>query len=346
MVVAGVLAIILIVAMYKLPSPYVIEVPGPAFNTLGTTQGKKLLDVSGHKTYPTTGALDMLTVGVEGGPGTHLALGDVVQSWMNPHDSVIPEEAVYAPGSTSKQVQQQDAAEMSNSQQSAVAAALTNEKIDYSTRLTVGGLTPKSPSHGVLRSGDVLTKINSTPITSLDQLKKQLNKTPDGDKVALRIKRHHAVKTVHVTPKHAKSGVQLGVYIGQKFNFPLSVRIQLQDVGGPSAGMMFALGIVDTITPGPMTGGEKIAGTGTIQPDGQVGPIGGIRQKMVGAKTGGADWFLAPKSNCDEVVGHIPGDLRVVEVSTLSGARHAVETIASGKNVDTLPTCRSGKSSP
>lgn len=346
MVVAGTLAVILLVVMYRLPAPYVIEVPGPAFNTLGKTNGKQLLKVTGHKTYPTTGALDMLTVGVEGGPGTRLALGDVVQSWISSHDSVVPEEAVYAPGSTSKQVRKRNAAEMANSQQNAVAAALTNQHIHYSATLSIAGLAPKSPSHGALKDGDVLKSINTKPITSLDGLKDQLNKTSDGEAVSLQIRRHGKSQTVHVTPKHTKSGTQLGVYIGQKFHFPLSVRIQLQNVGGPSAGMMFALGIIDTITPGPLTGGHKIAGTGTIQPDGEVGPIGGIRQKMFGAKAGGADWFLAPKSNCDEVADHIPSGLTVVEVSTLSGARHAVETIASGKNVDELPSCQSGKPSP
>nr|WP_179429944.1 S16 family serine protease [Spelaeicoccus albus] len=345
MVVCGILAAALLVVMYEMPAPYVIELPGPAFNTLGKTHGKKLLEVSGHKTYPTTGALDMLTVGVEGGPGTRLALGDVVQSWIDPHNSVVPEEAVYAPGSTSKQVKRQNAAEMSNSQQSAVAAALTNLDKKYKTTLTIGGLSPDSPSRGKLKDGDVLKRIGDTPIKSLSQLKTELNKIGKGGSVRLAVDRHGSSHSATVTPEHTKSGVQLGVFVNQKFTFPFTVKIRLQNVGGPSAGMMFALGIIDTITPGPMTGGHKIAGTGTISPDGQVGPIGGIRQKMFGAKHGGANWFLAPKSNCEEVAGHVPSDLRVVKVSTLSDARHAVEAIASGKNTDALPSCSSGKPS-
>ena len=91
-----------------------------------------------------------------------------------------------------------------------------------------------------------------------------------------------------------------------KFKFPFDVKISLDKVGGPSAGMMFALGIVDTVTPGDLTGGKHVAGTGTITPDGAVGPIGGIGQKMVGARSGGATMFLAPAANCDDVVGHIP----------------------------------------
>lgn len=345
MVLAGIFAVVLLAAMYKLPAPYVIELPGPAFNTLGKTNGKQMLEITGHKTYPTSGALDMLTVGVEGGPGTHLALGDVVQSWMDPHDSVIPEEAVYPHGATSTEVKQRNAAEMSNSQQSAVAAALTNLGIGYTARVAIDGLSSGSPSSGALKKGDVLKQIGHTPITSLAKLKNKLNDVADGKSVDLTIRRDGNRKTVRVTPEHTASGVRLGVYVTQKFKFPLNVKIRLKNVGGPSAGMMFSLGIIDTLTPGAMTGGKKIAGTGTIQPDGTVGPIGGIRQKMFGARAGGATWFLAPKSNCDEVAGHVPSDLRVVEVSSLTQARHAVETIASGKGAGRLPGCSSGKSS-
>jgi PDZ domain-containing protein len=105
--------------------------------------------------------------------------------------------------------------------------------------------------------------------------------------------------------------------------------------------MMFALGIVDKLTPGEMTGGERIAGTGTVDSDGTVGPIGGIQQKLVGAEGAGADWFLAPAGNCDEVVGHVPDGLRVVRVETLAQARDAVEAIGShdASAVDALPTC-------
>lgn len=339
MIVSGVLAVILLAVMYKFPAPYVIEVPGPAFNTLGSVHGKDVLKISGHKTYPTTGALDMLTVGVEGGPGTDLKLGDVVQSWADGHDSVIPEEAVYPHDATSKQIKKRNSAEMAGSQKHAVAAALKNMDIDYSTKLTVTGFTSHSPSKGRLQTGDVVKKIDDKPVSSLHQLKTELNTTDSGENVHLVVDKGSHQRSVTVQPHHEKSGVHLGVYIMQKYDFPFDVKIHLKDVGGPSAGMMFALGIIDSITPGPMTGGKRIAGTGTIEPDGKVGRIGGIQQKMFGAKNGGARWFLAPKPNCEDVVDHVPDGLHVVEVATLSEARHAVETIASGKNVSALPSC-------
>jgi PDZ domain-containing protein len=102
---------------------------------------------------------------------------------------------------------------------------------------------------------------------------------------------------------------------------------------------MFALGIIDTLTEGELNGGENVAGTGTIEADGTVGPIGGIRQKLYGARDAGAQYFLAPASNCDEVVGHVPDGLQVIRTSTLEESLDALEVIADDGDVDALPTC-------
>jgi Lon-like protease len=130
----------------------------------------------------------------------------------------------------------------------------------------------------------------------------------------------------------------VGVLLRNAFVFPTKVSINAGEVGGPSAGMMFALAVYDKLTPGALTGGAKIAGTGTIDSTGTVGPIGGIQQKLVGAKRGGATWFLAPAGNCDEVVGHIPDGLKVVKVATFTQARDAVEAIAA-RQTSSLPPC-------
>jgi PDZ domain-containing protein len=123
------------------------------------------------------------------------------------------------------------------------------------------------------------------------------------------------------------------------FTFPFDVEISLEKVGGPSAGLMFSLGIIDTVTPGDLTGGKHIAGTGTITPDGAVGPIGGIGQKMQAARAGGATLFLAPAANCEQVAGHIPDGLQVVRVENLAEARAAVERAGSGQDTSGLPGC-------
>jgi PDZ domain-containing protein len=131
------------------------------------------------------------------------------------------------------------------------------------------------------------------------------------------------------------------VLLRYEFKFPFQVEISLDKVGGPSAGMMFALGIVDSVTPGNLTGGRHIAGTGTITPEGAVGPIGGIGQKMLAARDSGATMFLAPAANCEDVVGHVPDGLLVVKVETLADATDAVKRLASGEDGSGLPACSS-----
>jgi len=135
------------------------------------------------------------------------------------------------------------------------------------------------------------------------------------------------------------------VLIDPTFDMPVDVTISIDDIGGPSAGTMFALGIIDKLTPEDEADGEVIAGTGTMDVTGAVGPIGGIRQKLAGAERDGADWFLAPAGNCDEVVGHVPDGLRVVRVATLHEARVAMEAIGAGEAGD-LPTCAQDATTP
>jgi PDZ domain-containing protein len=158
------------------------------------------------------------------------------------------------------------------------------------------------------------------------------------------IKRDGAEKTISLTPvpsktKGAGGAPVLGIIVGNDYSFPFDVKIQLENVGGPSAGMMFALGIIDKLTPGKLNGGDKVAGTGTIDASGVVGPIGGIRQKLYGARDAGATWFLAPKDNCDEVVGHVPSGLTVYSTGTLQQSLNALKAISSGKGLSALPTC-------
>jgi PDZ domain-containing protein len=153
------------------------------------------------------------------------------------------------------------------------------------------------------------------------------------------VRRAGAEKVLKVRTIDAEGKAVVGILLRTEFVFPTKVSINAGDVGGPSAGMMFSLAIYDKLTPGSLTGGLNIAGTGTINSAGAVGPIGGIQQKLVGAKRGGAVWFLAPADNCNEVVGHVPEGLKVVKVATFTQARDAVMAIAA-KNTKSLPTCK------
>jgi Predicted secreted protein containing a PDZ domain len=319
------------------PSPYVVERPGPVFDTLGETRGADdevvpLIDIPGETTYPTTGRLDMLTVYIDGSRENPLSWLDVATAWFNPSRTILPVDAVYPEGQTEEESDAESAAAMDTSQQDAVAAALTELGIPYSSVFVVGGVVPGTPADGLLEEGDEVLTVDGEPVSDVDALRAALGAAGIGAAVELGIRRDGEELDVVVTTaaSEADGSAVIGVYAGSRYEFPIEVDIRLQNVGGPSAGMMFALAIYDKLTRGALAGGEHIAGTGTISGSGVVGPIGGIVQKMYGAQNAGADWFLAPEANCKDVLGRIPSGLEVFAVADLDDAIAAVEAIADG----------------
>lgn len=340
MLVSGVLAAALCVAALLIPVPYVVESPGPTFNTLGKDNGKSVIQITGERTYPTTGNLDLVTVYVTGGlPQNSINIFAALAGWLDPSRAVYPAEVMYPPGTSQADVSNENAAAMSSSQESATAAALTQLGIKFSSALSVAQIPKGSASEGKLKVGDVLRTIDGAPIADLSVVQKALA-AGAGKPVTVGITRGGAEQDAVVTPALASNGKYLlGIALATKFTFPFDVSIALSNVGGPSAGMMFALGIIDTLTPTDITGGKHFAGTGTIDAAGNVGAIGGIAQKMIGARDSGATVFLAPAANCNDVVGHVPSGLQVVKVDTLSAAYDAVKLIGSGQDGSALPTC-------
>lgn len=329
------------------PSPYVIEQPGPVFNTLGSSKNADgtevpLITIKDEKTYPTNGSLNMLTVSVVGNPDQRVSWLQVASAWLDPTKAVLPLEAVFPPNVTTEQRNTENQAAMVDSQKEAIAAALTHQDIAYSTNVAVMDLISGSAAEGILKPDDQIIAVNGTPITDITSLRAALNANGAGTPAKISIVRDGTDSTVEVTPVEKGGSAILGIDVKTDYTFPFPVTIQLNNVGGPSAGMMFALGIIDKLTPESLTGGADIAGTGTIDPAGTVGPIGGIQQKMIGAKGAGAKWFLAPASNCNEVTGHIPDGLRVFSVKTLDDAVTALDAVSSGTGIDALPTCPVG----
>jgi Lon-like protease len=337
--VCGALAVVLLSALALLPVPFAVESPGPVRNTLGTSGGVRLISVSGAPTHPARGSLDLTTVQVAGGPASRLDVLQVLTAWLSPTQEALPVEELYPAGATAKQVQAEGAQQMTTSQEDATAAALSELGIPVPTTLRVAGFPDGSKARGSLAEGDVVTSVDGRAVGDLRALRDALQAGPAGRTVLVAVQRAGRAVDVSVpTSAGADGRVVLGVLVDPDFHFPVDVTIQVDRIGGPSAGMMFALGIVDVLTPGSMTGGRVIAGTGTVDPDGDVGPIGGIAQKMAGAAAAGATAFLAPAADCDEVVGHVPHGLRVVRVATLHEARTAVEALGRGSDRG-LPTC-------
>ena len=318
------------------PVPYVILGPGPTLNTLGVSGGKPLISIAGHATYPTSGHLNMVTVSYEGGPGDNLNIFTALAAWLNPHEAVVPSSELFPPGQTAQQSQQQDTVEMTDSQQTATAAALTQLHIPFTTQVVVVQAEQGYPAYGVLKSGDVITAVDGKQVTSETGLMNLIYAHPAGSTLTVTIIRSGQRRQVEVGTKEGSGHPVMGIEITGQYKFPFTVNISVGDIGGPSAGMMFALGIIDKLTGLNLTGGRFIAGTGEITQGGQVEAIGGIQQKMVGARDAGATIFLTPASNCSDTTGAVPAGLRLVKVSTLSQAVTYLEDIKAGKPV---PSC-------
>ena len=334
------------VVLGTLPAPYVLESPGPVYDTIGDIdiagESTPVIDVDGEKTYPTSGTLDMLTVTLRGNREAPLSWIDLAIAWFDRTRAVLPIDAVYPEGETPEQSTQQSTADMVGSQQEAGAAALGELGIDYTSVVTVSATLDGFPADGVLEPGDQILTVDGDPIDGVTELTTALKARPVGSTFELGIVRDGDDLTVQLTTAASPDDATVpivGITPGATYDFPFDVTVNLGDVGGPSAGTMLALGIYDKLTPGELTGGERFAGTGTIAADGEVGPIGGIRQKMYGAQNAGADWFLAPAANCDEVVGHIPAGLQVFSISTLDEALQTVETIADDGDTSKLARC-------
>lgn len=342
-------ALVGLVVVALMPAPFVIEQPGPVYNTLGeVTVGEEtvpLIEIPDEKTYPTDGTLDMLTVSIRGNRENLPNWFEVAAAYFDASRAVVPVDQVYPEGQTVEQSNQQGAVDMANSQKEAVAAALTQLGYAVPSTLSVVEAQAGWPADGVLEPGDVIVSVNGKTFPDVAGLRAEIAANGVDSPATVEIARDGRAMTLDITPRFSTAQTPapvLGIIVSSEYDFPFDVTIQLENVGGPSAGMMFALGIIDKLTPGELNGGENIAGTGTIGATGEVGPIGGIRQKLYGASSAGATYFLAPASNCGEVTGHIPAGLTVLSVTTLDEALTALGAISAGTGTTGLPSCPVG----
>jgi PDZ domain-containing protein len=325
-----------ITGAFLTPAPYVIESPGPVFDVLGKLDDHQIITVTGAKTYKTSDQLDALTVNERGTPDDRPSWGEVAAAWLNPDQVLVPIEKMFGPSTTTDQVNQMVTKMMLDSQRDAVAVALTKSGVKFESWISVDAIKKGSPSAGVFKPDDVIVSVAGVKPKSLEQMPSIIDAL-NGEKVAIEVKRAGKLVFAQVTPvKDEASGKwRVGMFISYRYKFPFKVKVDLGNVSGPSAGMMFTLGIIDKLGPDNLTGGYHIAGTGTIDADGKVGPIGGIQLKMKGASRAGAKFFLAPRSNCDEILGHIPAGMQVVTVDNINDALRALEPLQAGKSLPT-----------
>jgi PDZ domain-containing protein len=335
---AGFLVVVLSAIAALLPVPYVALSPGPTTNTLGRAGNAALIRIEGRRTYSDRGHLNLTTVSVLGGPRQRLDLVTALRGWLDRSVSVIPEEQVYPKGSSAKQVEQESNTEMKDSQENATTAALRSLGIPVSTHVQVALLAKDSPSRGKLETGDIVTAVDGTKVDGGVALRALITKRKPGSDVTLTIKRDGNELRRTITTAADDGHAIVGIQTQDGADYPFTVNIGLRDVGGPSAGLMFALGIVDKLTPGSMTAGRFVAGTGTIDDAGRVGAIGGIPQKMLGARHAGATIFLAPAGNCGEAARTVPDGLTLVKVTSLRSALDSLDKLRRDPGA-AVPSC-------
>ena len=338
----------LVVGAALVPVPYVTVSPGPTVDVLGQAGEEPIVQVEGHRTYETDGELRLVTVSVSK-PEHDVSLGEALTAWAVDDDAVLPRALLYPESASDDLERAQSAAEMVSSQDSAVAAALTELGHDLPTYAEVTGIVPDSPSDGVLEPRDRLLQVAGRRIRDSGDLIAVLERIGPGGEVTGTVRRDGERIPFELTSTRspqAPGRAVIGAFVGTGFDFPFEVSVGIDDtIGGPSAGLVFAMSVHDMLTPGSLTGGAVVAGTGTITPDGTVGPIGGVQQKIAGAADVGAELFLVPPANCASAL-QAPEEaleqVRLVRAPSLSSALRSVQTYADDPSAD-LPTCRGAR---
>lgn len=322
-----------------LPVPYLVVSPGPTFNTIGDVDGVPLVEISDTEVFATDGHLDMTTIRESGAPRSPLTVYQALAAWVDPDRAVLPRELLYPDDITGEEVTQRNAVLFSTSQSHAIAAAMGVLDRPVIADPVITAVVVGAPADGLLKAGEQIISVDGKVVTSPADVGDAVRALPIGSTIEFVVVRDGeevAVDVVSAANPDDPSAPYVGITIGLLYSAEFPIEFTLQDVGGPSAGLMFTLAIVDKLTPESLTDGGFVAGTGTISPDGVVGPIGGIRQKLAGARGAGATIFLMPVEHCEEAQGHIPDGLTVVPVSS---ADEALDALALWRAGEPLPTC-------
>ena len=322
---------VLLLLVLTVRVPFVAMVPGPTVNTIGKYNGQPVINIDGDVDLnKSSGHLNLTTAGIV----EHLTIFQAIEGWFDDGVSVVPAEVLFPPNQSREETNKQNRAEFVGSENLAIAAALRH--LGYPDKVVV--VTP--PKGSDLKKGDAIETVNGTAVGSLDDLKNVLKTIDPGTEVKVDYLHLGVAGTTTITTKKPSGkdaeGSLLGVTVNVRAYAPFNITFAENNIGGPSAGMMLTLGILDLVGPKSITGGHFIAGTGTITVDGKVGPLGGIRLKMKKAAQVGADIFLAPASNCKEAMTDPPANLKVVKVSTLDGALDAIAKYNAGEKT---PSC-------
>jgi PDZ domain-containing protein len=279
-------------------------------------------------------------------PDSYITAFDIFYGWVDKNRAVLPREQVYPAGETAAEAVREGAAEMSSSQINATAAALAYLGYQSPSKLVVVDVSKESKAHEVIMRNDQLLSIDQVKLNNTTEVLRYLEGKEAGQVVSVEIERAgvgRLIKKIALSPRPDGSAF-IGIIIQEKFDFPFDVQIQLAETGGPSGGLIFALGIVEKLTQLDLIRSRNIAGTGTITTDGLVGPIGGIAEKIIGAKNDGVEIFFTPVNNCQDINlsdqlsnGQGGKAMKIVPVATLAEAIEVLKLPESAK----FPSCKS-----
>jgi PDZ domain-containing protein len=345
--VIAVAALLVYAAVARLP--YATYAPGGTLDVLGTDPDNadaEIIQVDGADTFRDDGGLLMTTVQVSPPvpPGTPQGenLWGLLSTWVDGDSAVYPYSAVHTSDETPESSREQGQRQMATSQDAAVEVALAEMGIDVPQTIEVTSVTAGMPSEDVLRVGDVIRSVDGAKADDLDEMIARISTSTAGEPLPIVVTRDGERVELEVTPvrdeERDRSVIGIGPEIAD-YQFPFEVKINISPaIGGPSAGLVFSLAVYDTLTEGSLTGGREVAGTGEIAADGTVGPIGGIQQKIAGAREDGAELFLVPVENCADALGADAGDMRLMMAETMHDVRVALEAYAADEDA-TLPSC-------
>lgn len=330
-------ALVLFVGAVQVSLPYYAIAPGDARRV------DDLISVPKDRRFPPRGRVLLSTVSI-----TRVNALEALYGWLDPNIDVIPEDQIL--GTTPRdRFTQQNLQEMDASKQLAAVVALRRlgyTVAEHGKGAVVVHVDDDAPAHGRLAEGDVITGVDGRPTSLSDEVVAAIRTHQPGEAVRLEVQSVKGEPRVeHVTlgrrPDDGRG--YLGVVLNtkeQKFDFPFDVVIDSGKIGGPSAGLAFTLGVIDVLTVGELTGGKKVAATGTIEAGGTVGDVGGVVQKTAAVRAAGAQVFLVPESEYALAKAHAGPKLQVVKVRTLDEALAALGRV--GGDVSALGAPRSG----
>ncbi len=339
-IVSSLLFVVLALLLIVVPVPFVTWRPGNTVNVLGSNGDGPLLEVEGIQNYPTEASQLLMTTVSTTRVESRVSLPEALLAHLRPQADALPREALYPAGLTEEEVRETAVAAMDTSRTNATVAALRAAPQSVTEMPQVSSVTLSGPANDRLQPGDLIESVDGEQMETAEQVRQIVAGHEAGDPVVFTVLRDDVTESISVTVEEDPQGrpsVGINVSAGYRYAPDVVYRVD-SSVVGPSAGLVFSLAIYDKITEGSLVGDEIVAGTGTMDPDGNVGAVGGVRQKLAGSERDGAGVFLLPQANCSDV-DDLSTDMRLVPVSTLKDAISALQLIDESTSFAEVPTC-------